>query len=100
VSGIGFVQQIVAQPAIETLDEGVLYRLARGNVVPGDLLPIRPGRDCGRGQLGAIVRDDAAGAAAHGDDLVELAGRNPYSRRLRAALLLYPHSHDIRKARD
>ena len=31
------VQQLVAQPAVEALDEGVLDRLARGDVVPVDL---------------------------------------------------------------
>jgi hypothetical protein len=29
-----------SQPAVEALDEGVLDRLARGDVVPGDVLPI------------------------------------------------------------
>ena len=32
-----FVQQLIAQPAIEAFDEGVLLRLARRNVVPFDL---------------------------------------------------------------
>jgi len=39
-----FVQQLVAQPTIEALNEGVLHRLAWGDVVPRDLLPIRPGK--------------------------------------------------------
>jgi hypothetical protein len=32
----GLVQQFVAQPSIEGFDEGVLLRLARGDVVPAD----------------------------------------------------------------
>jgi hypothetical protein len=48
-------KQLVAQPPVEALDEGVLDRLAGGNVVPGDLLPVRPGQDRVRGQLGAVA---------------------------------------------
>jgi hypothetical protein len=50
-----FVQELVAQPPIETLDERVLHRLAGGDVMPGDFVPIRPGQDCVRGQLGKTV---------------------------------------------
>jgi hypothetical protein len=36
-----------------------------------------PGQDRGRGQLGAIVGDDTARPAMHGDDLVQLVGDPP-----------------------
>ena len=64
--GLGFQLNTTGNDSNARFNEGVLHRLARGDVVPGDLLPIRPGQDCGRGQLGAIVRDDDAGATAHG----------------------------------
>lgn len=45
------VQKLVAQPTIEALDEGVLGRLARRDVVPVDLAVIREGQDRVRGEL-------------------------------------------------
>src|SRR5438477_13030372 len=38
----GLVQQLIAQPPVEAFDEGVLHRLAGGDVMPGDLLTVRP----------------------------------------------------------
>jgi hypothetical protein len=37
-----FVQQLVAQAAVERLDEGILLRLTWIDVIPLDLVPIRP----------------------------------------------------------
>lgn len=39
----GLVQELVAQPAIEALDEGVLDRLSGIDVVPIDATVRRPG---------------------------------------------------------
>lgn len=36
----GLVEQFVPQPAVEALDEGILDRLARGNLVPVDPHPV------------------------------------------------------------
>src|SRR5947208_9810345 len=52
------VQQFVAQPAIETLDEPSLLRLAGRDVMPTDTGLIRPAQDGVRGQFGAGVADD------------------------------------------
>ena len=51
------VQELVAQAAIETLDEGVLNRLARIDVVPIDMGLGRPGHDGVAGQFRAVVAD-------------------------------------------
>lgn len=39
------VEQFVPQPAVEALDEGILDRLARGNVVPVDPHPVSEAQD-------------------------------------------------------
>src|SRR5215204_541800 len=49
------IQQLVAQPAVEALDETVLLRLAGRDVVPADAGRIRPAQDRVRGQLGAVA---------------------------------------------
>jgi len=67
------VQAFGSELAVQAFNKGVVSRLARGDVMPGHLLPIRPGQDRGRGQLGAIVRDNAAGPTTYGDDSVEFA---------------------------
>ena len=41
----GLVEQFVPQPAVEALDEGILDRLARGNVVPVDPHPVSEAQD-------------------------------------------------------
>src|ERR1700716_581762 len=52
------VQQFAAQPAIETLDEPILLRLAGRDVMPTDTGLTRPAQDGVRGQFGAVVADD------------------------------------------
>src|SRR5579871_708465 len=44
------VQELIAQPSVEALDKGVLYRLARRDVVPFDLALLRPAQDREAGQ--------------------------------------------------
>ena len=46
------VEQLVPQTADERLDERVLGRLARRDVVPGDLVVIGPSQDRIAGQFG------------------------------------------------
>ena len=53
----GLVQELVAQPAVEAFDEGVLDRLSRRDVMPADVALIGPGEDGVGGQLGAVVAD-------------------------------------------
>src|SRR5690242_8630909 len=69
----GLVQQLVPEPAVEALDQGVLLRLARGDVVPLDASVLTPPQDRHAGQLGAVVRDARDRLAAPGDDRIELA---------------------------
>src|ERR1700686_555613 len=61
------VQQLIAQAAVEALDEAVLLRLAKRDVVPADAGRIRPAQDRVRGQLGAVVADDRPGVARAGE---------------------------------
>ncbi len=68
------VEELVAEAAVEALDEAVLHRLARRDVVPVDASPLAPGEDCHRGQLRPVVRDNHLRSAAKGDQRVELAG--------------------------
>ena len=53
------VQAFVAQAAVETLDESVLLRLARIDVVPFDAVRVGPFQDGLAGELGSVVADDA-----------------------------------------
>jgi hypothetical protein len=51
------VQQLVAQAGVEALDEGVLGRLAGGDVVPRDLDVLAPAQHRHAGQLGPVGLD-------------------------------------------
>ena len=53
------VEAFVAQTTIEALDEAVLHRLARRDVVPLDPALLRPAQDGRRPQLGAIAHWEA-----------------------------------------
>ena len=66
------VQQLIAEPAVEALNEGVLRGLARRDVVPFDLGLLRPAQDRHAGELGAVVGNARRGSTALGDDRVEL----------------------------
>lgn len=56
----GLVEQFVAQTADERLGEGILDRLARRDVMPGDLVIVRPSQDGGRGEFGSITREQSS----------------------------------------
>src|SRR3546814_2071702 len=49
------VEQFVPQPTVEALDEAVLLRFARRDVMPFDPLLLAPAQDRHAGQLGAVV---------------------------------------------
>jgi len=68
------VQELVPEPAVEALDEGVLDRLAGIDVVPINACVRCPGQDRVAGQLGAVVAADRPGLAVDGDEKIEFAG--------------------------
>lgn len=69
----GFVQAFVSKLAVEALDEAILHRLARRDVMPFDAALLLPGQDGIRRELGAVVADDHARATSALDDAAELA---------------------------
>jgi hypothetical protein len=58
------VQQLIPQPAIEALDEGILHRFARRDVVPCDVALIGPCQDSVAGEFAAVVADNHLRLAA------------------------------------
>jgi len=68
------VEELVAHPAVEALDEAVLHRFARRDGVPFDLMIRGPAEDGVRGELGAVVADDHSRLAASLDEHRQLAG--------------------------
>ena len=51
----GLVQQLIPHLAIEALDVAVLHWLPRHDVVPLDLLILRPGEDGVRSEFGPVA---------------------------------------------
>ena len=66
------VEALIAQAPVEALDEAVLHRLARRDVVPFDMALLLPVQDGVRGQLGAVVAHDHRWIAALDCDAIEL----------------------------
>jgi hypothetical protein len=79
LSGVGevleylLVQELVAKPADEALDESVLLRLARHDVVPVEAGAVGPRQDSARGQLRTIIADDRRRRTMPGNEPIELA---------------------------
>ena len=67
------VQQLVAQPCVEALDEGILLWLAGRDIMPFNPCLLRPAQDRRPGEFGAIVRDAHSGSAASRNEGVKLA---------------------------
>ena len=67
------VQQLVAEAAVEALHKCILSRFAGRNVVPLDLMLLRPAQHRYAGELGAVVGNDHCRAAADSDDGVKFA---------------------------
>lgn len=59
-----YVKPFVAHSAIEGFDIAVLHRLSRRDAIPFDLMILRPGQDCIRGEFRAVIRNDHSGLAA------------------------------------
>ena len=68
------IEALVAEAAIQALDEAVLHWLARRDVVPLDGLVLLPVQDCPRGEFGAVVADDHQWPATPGNESIELSG--------------------------
>lgn len=68
------VQQLVPEAPVEALDEAVLHRLARRDVVPFDAGALAPRQDRHRGQLRVVVADHHGRAPPPGDHGVKLPG--------------------------
>ena len=71
------VQALVAQLAVEALDEPILRRFAWRDVVPVDARLHRPLQHGSTGHLAAVVTDDRSRLAAPLDDLVQLGDQTP-----------------------
>lgn len=72
-------QALVAQPAVEALNERVLLRFAGLDVVPVDARSFAPGQDRHAGELRAIVGNARRRLAPDRDDGIQLA-RNTGAR--------------------
>lgn len=70
------VEAFVAEAAIETLDEPVLLRFSRCDIVPRYRPLFLPGQDRVRGHLGAIVAYDHHGKASAFYDPVQFAAQS------------------------
>jgi len=75
------VQQLVAQAAVEALDEAVLLWFTGRNVVPPDASLVCPVQDGVRGQVRAVVTDDRVRAAPWPANNVVQFPRHGCSRR-------------------
>ena len=67
------IQTLGAELAIEALDEAILHRFARRDVVPFDVVLLLPSHDGVRGELGAVIADQHARVATEFGDAIELA---------------------------
>ena len=65
------VEQVVTEPAVEALDEGVLRRLAGRDLMPFELCLLPPAQDRRADELRPIVADDRQGLARPVDDGIE-----------------------------
>lgn len=68
------VRAFVPQTAIEALDQAVLHRLARRDVMPFDLAFLLPFQHRVRVQLGSVIADHHTRIAAHFGDPIQFAG--------------------------
>lgn len=67
------IEAFVTEPAVETLDEPVLLRLSRCDIVPQHRPFLLPGQDRVRCHLAAVVTDEHQWPAAMFPDPVECA---------------------------
>ena len=69
------VQALVAKPAVEALDEGVLDRLAWRDVMPMDPRRIREGEDGVGGELRPVARQEGGNLSRRAEPLRRAARR-------------------------
>src|SRR5690606_9836509 len=74
-------EALVAEAAVEALDEAVLHWLAGSDVVPVDLVILGPAQDHHAGELGAVVADHSSWPTPSGDDGIELTHDAPAAKR-------------------
>ena len=67
------VQQLVSQPADQTLDEGILLRFAGCDVVLSHVALVGPAQHRLRGHFRTVIADDQPRPATPGDQDIELA---------------------------
>ena len=65
------VQTFIPEPTIEGFAERVLGRLARGNVMPVEIMVLSPAENGIRSELRAVVRDNELRLTAAFDQAVE-----------------------------
>src|SRR6266446_7761259 len=75
------VETLVAEPAVETLDVGILIRLARLDEVQPDALGVGPCIEGPADELGSIVRDEHRRARARLDEPLEHLDHSPAADR-------------------
>lgn len=71
---LAFIEQLVAHAAVETFDVAILRRPSLCDVVPLDLVILRPCKNGIRGEFGPFVGDDHAGLASPLDQHRQLSG--------------------------
>lgn len=82
------IETFVTEPAVDAIDEAVLLRLARRDVLPGCAGSVGPFEDGSAGHAGAVVADDGGKPAEASDERVEGArgaGRRSRCRSPRSA---------------
>src|SRR5690606_4027738 len=85
------IEQLIPHPAVEALDECILHRLSRRNIVPVDLVLRRPGEDGVRRELRPVVGNNHAGLAAPPDQFAQLTrDASPRDRRVRNGRQAFP----------
>jgi len=67
------IQELAPHSAIERSHIAVLHRLPRRDVVPLGTVVLRSGKDCVRGEIGAVVGNDHVRLAAAADQVGQLA---------------------------
>ena len=67
------IQQLIAHLAIEAFDIAILHGLARGDLVPVDLVVFAPGEDGIRREFSSIVTDNHARFSPALDDSCQFA---------------------------
>src|ERR687890_224724 len=65
------IQALLPEPAVETLDEGILHRLSRLDKLQANMPLFAPGCDCPPPKLWSIVHDDHFRPAPLGDYVLQ-----------------------------